>query len=147
MGERKMKVPSATSGNDGAAPAALSGDDEGKDPVFGFFGKLMEITGGTFKLEVHDILANDDHSITVVRATAERPGKKLDSKPAHVTHPDSEGRVKEFWAFDEDQGTTDEFYSQTVRATVRRDWRPLASDRDRCRLVEPLVRAKAERPR
>ena len=91
--------------------SSLSGDYKGKDAVFGFFGKLMEITGGTFKLEVHDILANDDHSVTLVRATAERSGKKLDTKQAHVTHPDSEGRVKEFWAVDEDQSATDEFYS------------------------------------
>jgi ketosteroid isomerase-like protein len=91
--------------------SSLAGDYKGKDAVFGFFGKLMEITGGTFKLEVHDILANDEHSVTLVMATAERQGKKLRTKQAHVTHPDSQGRVKEFWAFDEDQGATDEFYS------------------------------------
>jgi uncharacterized protein len=91
--------------------SSLAGDYKGKDAVFGFFGKLMEITGGTFKLEVHDILANDEHSVTLVTATAERNGKKLDTKQVHLTHPDSEGRVKEFWAFDEDQGATDEFYS------------------------------------
>ena len=89
----------------------LAGDYKGKDAVFGFFGKLMEITGGTFKLEVHDILANDEHSVTMVRATAQRSGKKLDTKQVHISHPDSEGRTKEFWAFDEDQGKTDEFYS------------------------------------
>ena len=89
----------------------LAGDYKGKDAVFGFFGKLMEITGGTFKLEVHDILANDEHSVTLVTATAERHGKKLNTKQAHISHPDSQGRVKEFWAFDEDQGATDEFYS------------------------------------
>jgi hypothetical protein len=46
-----------------------------------------------------------------VRATAEKGGKKLDSKGVHVTHPDSEGKVKEFWAFDEDQTAADEFFS------------------------------------
>jgi ketosteroid isomerase-like protein len=93
----------------GSSP--LSGDYKGKDAVFGFFGKLMEVTGGTFKLEVHDILANDDHSVTLVRTTAEKNGKKLDSRAVHVTHPDSEGRVKEFWAFDEDQAAADKFFS------------------------------------
>lgn len=89
----------------------LSGEYRGKDAVFGFFGKLMEVTGGTFKLEVHDILANDDHSVTMVRETAEKGGKKLDRRAVHVTHPDSEGRVKEFWAFDEDQAAGDAFFS------------------------------------
>jgi uncharacterized protein len=89
----------------------LSGDYKGKDAVFGFFGKLMEVTGGTFKLDVHDILANDEHSVTLVQATAEKAGKKLDNKGVHVTHRDSEGRIKEFWAFDEDQAAADEFFS------------------------------------
>jgi ketosteroid isomerase-like protein len=89
----------------------LTGDYKGKDAVFGFFGKLMEITGGTFKLEVHDILANDEHSVTLVRATAEKNGKKFEDNAVHITHPDSEGRVKEFWAFQENQAAADEFFS------------------------------------
>jgi uncharacterized protein len=93
----------------GSSP--LAGDYKGKDAVFGFFGKLMEMTGGTFKLEVHDILANDEHSVTLLTATAERNGKKLDTRQVHITHPDSEGRVKEFWAFDENQAASDQFYS------------------------------------
>ncbi len=89
----------------------LSGDYKGKEAVFGFFGKLMQVSGGTFKLEVHDILANDDHSVTLVRETAEKNGKKLDHRAVHITHPDSEGRVKEFWAFEEDQAAGDAFFS------------------------------------
>lgn len=88
----------------------LSGDYKGKDAVFGFLGKLMEITGGTFKLEVHDILANDEHTVALVRETAERNGKKWDSKAVHITHPDSEGRNKEFWSFQENTTAADEFF-------------------------------------
>ena len=90
--------------------SSLSGDYKGKDAVFGFFGKLMELSEGSFKLEVHDILANDEHSVILVRQTAQKGGKKLDSKAVHVTHPDSAGRVTEFWAFDEDQAAMDEFF-------------------------------------
>jgi uncharacterized protein len=89
----------------------LSGEYKGKDAVFGFFGKLMQVTGGSFKLEVHDILANDEHSVTLVRATAEKDGKKFDARAVHITHPDSEGRVKEFWSFEEDQAAGDAFFS------------------------------------
>lgn len=90
---------------------ALTGEYKGKDAVFGFFGKLMQNTGGTFKLEVHDILANDEHTVTLVRQTAEKDGKKFESRAVHVTHADSEGRVKEFWAFEEDQAAGDAFFS------------------------------------
>jgi ketosteroid isomerase-like protein len=93
----------------GSSP--IAGDYKGKDAVFGFFGKLMELTGGTFKIKVHDILANDEHSVTLVSVTAERDGKKLDSRAVHITHPDSQGRVKEFWSFDEDQAAADKFFS------------------------------------
>ena len=89
----------------------LTGDYKGKDAVFGFFGKLMQNTGGTFKLEVHDILANDEHTVTLVRETAEKDGKKFEGRAVHVTHVDSEGRVKEFWACEENQAAGDAFFS------------------------------------
>jgi uncharacterized protein len=93
----------------GSSP--LSGEYKGKDAIFGFFGKLMQETGGTFKLEVHDILANDEHIVTLVRETAEKNGKKWDSRAVHIAHPDSEGRVKEFWAFQENSAAADEFFA------------------------------------
>lgn len=89
----------------------LSGDYKGKDAVFGFFGKLMELSGGTFKVEVHDTLANDEHSIGLVTESAERNGKKWKSRAAHVVHADSDGRTREFWAFQEDQADTDAFWA------------------------------------
>jgi uncharacterized protein len=88
----------------------LAGDYKGKEAVFGFFGKLMDLSGGTFRLEVHDILANDEHGATLVTERAERNGKSWVSRAVHVTHPDSEGRVKEFWAFQEDQRAADQFW-------------------------------------
>jgi uncharacterized protein len=71
----------------------------------------MQVTGGSFQLEVHDILANDEHSVTLATATAERDGKKLEGRAVHVTNPDAEGRVKEFWSFEEDQAAGDAFFS------------------------------------
>jgi uncharacterized protein len=91
--------------------SAISGDYKGKDAVFGFFGKLMQLTEGTFKIEVHDILANDEHSVTLVRETAEKGGKKFDSKAVHITHIDSDGRTKEFWGFEENQAAADDFFA------------------------------------
>jgi uncharacterized protein len=91
--------------------AALAGDYKGIDAVFDFFRQLMERSGGTFRIEVHDILSNDDHGIALVTERAERNSKKWESRAVHVTHPDSEGRIKEFWAFQEDQAAADAFWS------------------------------------
>jgi len=51
---------------------------QGQEEVFGFFGQLMELTGGTFRVESLDMLANDRGGIFVDRLTAERDGKSLD---------------------------------------------------------------------
>jgi uncharacterized protein len=88
----------------------LAGDYKGRDAVFGFFGKVMQETDGTFRIDVHDILANDDHGVALVRETAQRKGKNWDSRAVHITHADSEGRVKEFWAFQEDSAAADAFF-------------------------------------
>jgi len=43
----------------------LSGDYHGRDEVFAFFGRLAEETAGTFRLDVHDVLANDEHTVAL----------------------------------------------------------------------------------
>ena len=90
---------------------SLAGEYRGKDAVFGLLAKIMELSGGTFKLKVHDILANDDHVVTLAGQTAERDGKRFESNVIHVSHPDAEGRTKEFWVFQEKQAEADAFFS------------------------------------
>src|SRR5688572_1919178 len=60
----------------GRSPVA--GDYKGTDEVFGFFAKLVELTGGTFKVELHDVLSNGEHSVALARNSGEREGKRLD---------------------------------------------------------------------
>jgi ketosteroid isomerase-like protein len=90
---------------------SLSGDYKGVDEVFGFFGKLMEETDGTFRLEVHDLLANDEHTIGLVRTTATRKGKTLEQNAVHVFHVNAEGKITENWTFAEDTAAANEFFS------------------------------------
>jgi len=40
----------------------LAGDYHGPQEVMGLFGRLLELTDGTFRLDVHDVLANDARS-------------------------------------------------------------------------------------
>jgi uncharacterized protein len=46
--------------------------------VFGFFGRLAEETGGTFRLDVHDIIANDEHTAVLATLTATRGDKSIE---------------------------------------------------------------------
>ena len=93
-----------------AGRSALSGDYKGRDAVFGFFGKLMELTGGTAKLEVHDLLANDEHGIAILTGTASRGGKSFSGQDVHIFHIKN-GQVVEFWDSPLDQYAADEFYA------------------------------------
>src|SRR5918996_2018983 len=64
----------------------LAGDYRG-DEVFQWFGKLFDLSGGTFKVDIHDIASSDEHVVALTSASAERGGKKLeDQKGAQVHH-------------------------------------------------------------
>lgn len=88
----------------------LAGDYKGKEEVLGFLAKTMEMTGGTFKLDVHDVLANDEHGIALTTATAEREGKRLNNRSVQVVHI-QDGKLTESWLHAEDQYAADEFWS------------------------------------
>jgi ketosteroid isomerase-like protein len=47
----------------------LAGDHRGTDAVLGFFARTMELTAGTFRAELHDVVADDRHSVGMHLAT------------------------------------------------------------------------------
>ncbi|HEX9377525.1 MAG TPA: nuclear transport factor 2 family protein [Actinomycetota bacterium] len=87
----------------------LAGDLRGKDEVFTQFAKVFELTGGTFQLEIHDILANDDHAVVLTRATGDIGDRHLDDNSVQVFHI-SNGKVTEQWLHPGDQYANDEFW-------------------------------------
>jgi ketosteroid isomerase-like protein len=91
-----------------AGRGPLAGDYRGVDEVFGVFAKTVELTGGTFNLEVHDVLANDEHAVALVVARGQRDGKSLEDRQAHVLHV-KDGKVTEFWGHAWDQYAVDDF--------------------------------------
>lgn len=87
----------------------LTGDYEGKEAVLGFFGRLMQETEGSFKNDIHDMLANDEHGVALVTTSATRGGKSFEGRVVHIFHV-RDGKMTEFWAFPEDQGLFDELW-------------------------------------
>ena len=88
----------------------LARDYTGKEQVFGFFAKLQELSDGTSKVEVHDLLANDEHGVALVTTSATRGGQSHDGRATHVFHL-RDGKVTEFWDAYTDQYAQDEFWS------------------------------------
>lgn len=86
-----------------------TGDYRGHPEVMGFFGKVMELTGGTFRLEVHDVLANDTHGVVLVTFHAERDGQRVALRSADVWHL-ADGKATEHWSFFEDQAAADKLF-------------------------------------
>jgi ketosteroid isomerase-like protein len=87
----------------------LAGDYQGVDAVLGFFGQTMELTGGTFRVEVHDVVANDQHAVGLNSVHAERAGKTLEDYNTLVFHV-RDGEVTEVWQYSSDQYAADELF-------------------------------------
>jgi ketosteroid isomerase-like protein len=92
-----------------AGKSRFSGDQRGIDNTLAFFLELIQATNGTFHLDVHDIVANDDHAIALVSSSLELDGKKHESKGAHVVHV-KDGKVTESWFFDWNPYLQDELF-------------------------------------
>ena len=88
----------------------LAGTFEGTDAVLANFGQLAAETGGTFRVEIHDLLATDDHVVVLARSSADRGGKHFEGNYCHVFHL-SDGKVTESWVVNEDPYVIDEFWS------------------------------------
>jgi uncharacterized protein len=88
----------------------LAGDHRGVDAILGFFARTMELTRGTFRVELHDVLANDDHAVALYTVRGEREGRTLEDKSVLVSHVRN-GKFVETWGYSEDQYADDEFFS------------------------------------
>jgi ketosteroid isomerase-like protein len=87
----------------------IAGDYHGKDEVFGAFAKVVELTGGTFKIDLHDVLANDDHGVALLTVTGQQDGRELHDNSVQVFHI-KDGKVTESWIHPGDERASDEFW-------------------------------------
>lgn len=85
---------------------------EGLDAVVGTFQGLNQATGGTFKVHVRELYADDEHAIGFSHLTAERPGhpdKHMNVDEVSLFHL-HEGKAYEFWGIPEDEAERDSFW-------------------------------------
>lgn len=90
----------------------------GKGPLAGkftaanlneFFARRKEIAGGTYALEVHDILASDRHGVVLASEYAMQDGKKITSRVAHVWRMEN-GKPVAWYGYPRDLYQFDEFF-------------------------------------
>ena len=63
----------------------------------------------TIEGKLHDVVANDDHLIALVDATATRDGQTFSYKVAEIYHV-KDGKVTERWAFSDDTARINDFF-------------------------------------
>ena len=49
-----------------------------------FVPKLMDLSGGTLKTEIHDVLASDRHGLVLTTESLTRGGQKVEFRTVHV---------------------------------------------------------------
>ena len=70
----------------------IAGTYVGKQGLYDLAGKAMAITAGTFREEVEDVLANDNHAVVLARHRFTRDGRSKDYRTAHI-YEISEGKL------------------------------------------------------
>jgi uncharacterized protein len=88
----------------------LAGDHRGIDAILGFFAQTMELTAGTFRAELHDVVAGDQHGVGLHLSRGERQGRTLEDRSVLVFHV-RDGKATEVWQYVEDQDAFDQFLS------------------------------------
>jgi ketosteroid isomerase-like protein len=108
-GALKDLAPNAVFHFKGSGP--LSGDHTGVEAISKALIGTFELTGGTQKLDINSIFADDDHGVVVLRETASRPdGATLDVDEVHVLAIDGEGRITDLWDLPSDPESHDRFF-------------------------------------
>lgn len=90
----------------GTSPVA--GEYRGRDAVFGYLGKVMDRSGGTFRLELHDVIANDEHVVGLTIQSGTRNLIHTTLRSVHVWHV-QDGQLTELLEYPE-QPAFDEFW-------------------------------------
>jgi ketosteroid isomerase-like protein len=88
----------------------LAGAHEGRDAILAFLIDVTALSGGTFHLELEDVVADDRYAVALFRGHGERGGKTLDN-PTCLKMRIDKGKIVEVWEFVWDLFAVDEFWS------------------------------------
>ena len=88
----------------------LSRDYRGHAEVLGFFGHFMDLSNGTFRLQVDDVLAKGDRVVVFCTESAQRGSRSWSAPQVHVWTV-KDGKATVFWEYEGDQQGDDEFWS------------------------------------
>ena len=80
----------------------------GKAEVLGL---MQAFEGVEFDVDIHDVLANDEHTVALVTATVRAGDQEITYRTAEIQHVEG-GKVTERWAFSDDTERIIAFFAQ-----------------------------------
>ena len=90
---------------------ALAGDYKGKDQALQLLLKVARWTHGSSRVQLHDVLANEQHGVLMYTVTARHEERQFKYRYIDVYHF-RDGQVCEVWGYPgEDPEAFDRFYS------------------------------------
>jgi ketosteroid isomerase-like protein len=89
----------------------------GKDGLYALAGKAMEITAGTFREVVEDVLANDQRAVVLARHRLTRDGVARGYRTAHV-YEIRDGKLARSFEQPRDQAAFDDAWGPHQALTV-----------------------------
>ena len=82
----------------------------GREAIGGLVKGLIELSGDTLHIDLHDVLANENHVVALQTTSADRKGRRLADRVVYVFHVE-DGKITEAW-FNGDPRIQDEFWSE-----------------------------------
>ena len=79
----------------------------GKQALIERFSSMPE--GASIQVETHDVLANDEHAVQLVTATATLGDRSFTYRTAEIYHM-RDGKITERWAFSDDTERINQFF-------------------------------------
>lgn len=89
----------------------LAGHYTGLTQIFNFWKRVAELAPGGLRLEVQDVMANEERGVVFVVGRGSRLGRSIEERGIHVFRFEK-GRAKEARFYYEDQEAYDAFWSE-----------------------------------
>ena len=89
---------------------AVAGEYRGRDEILAFLRRTAELTGGTYRVELLWVVADDEHAAALYRARGERGARTLDIEQVLLIRL-ADGLWADIRAQPLDQGAFDSFWA------------------------------------
>jgi hypothetical protein len=88
----------------------FSGDYQGRERALELLARVVQWSGGSMRITLHDILANEQHSVLLYTVEAKRGVRAVSYRYVEIYHI-RDGCITEVWGSCTDQTTFDQYYS------------------------------------